>query len=238
MKSLTKILIGSWLASICSYSAAAVLAKEKLWPQNQTLNVVFLDGEPSQKSRVKTIAPQWVEGIQLQFRFFESLKTAPNKTHIRISFDKETGSMLGDHGDYHSQSPTLLLNELNTILLESDLAARYILHEFGHALGFEHEFRNPNWPYGEAPIKLLIEKCVPRLSKIDYSLAEASEKCRELNQPLSKENSFSTVYDKHSIMNYPQSITLKDHSKVIIAAKTKLSALDRLAMERWYGKSN
>ncbi len=214
-----------------------MLAKEKLWPQNQTLNVVFLDGKPKQIARVKAIAPKWVEGIKLQLSFFDSIDSAPNQTHIRISFSNETGSMLGDHGDYLSKSPTLLLNDLNTIMLESDLAARYILHEFGHALGFEHEFRNPNWPYGNAPIQLLINKCVPRLSKMDYSPTEASEKCHALNQPLTKENSLSTVYDKHSIMNYPQSITLNDDSKVVIAAKTKISALDRLAMERWYGKS-
>ena len=225
------------LASGLSTLEAAVLAKDSMWPKGKTLNILFLDGKMEQKQLVESVAPLWVEGINLKLEFFENNEQAPKETHIRISFKSETGSMLGDHGEYLARTPTLLLSELNRHDLNSELARRYILHEFGHALGFEHEFLNPSWPYGFSPIQQQIDKCIPRLREMKYLEEEARSKCQSLNKPLTKKNSYSTVFDKHSIMNYPLTVTLADKSKVTIYAKTKLSTLDMLAMERWYGKS-
>lgn len=230
-------LIFCYLCSLCGSSSAAVLAKKSLWPQDKTLNVVFLDGTSAQKALVKTVAPKWVEGIRLHLVFFDYLTEAPNRTHIRVSFQSGTGSVLGDHGDYLAKTPTLMLDELNYYDLDNSMAQRYVLHEFGHALGFEHEFRNPDWPYGFESIKAHIDRCIPRLLELEYSRQQAQSRCEYLNLPLPKENTLTTAYDIHSIMNYPQTIILSDQSIIEIKASTKLSILDKLAMERWYGKS-
>ena len=215
---------------------AAVLVKDKMWPKNSTLNVVFIDGTDAQKSLVKQFAPLWLEESSLKFQFFDSLSVAPKKSHIRVSFFSHTGSILGNHGDLLSQEPTLKLSELNDENLPIDYVRRFVLHEFGHALGFEHEYRNPDWPYGDAAIQVHIVECYPRLSKLGYSTAEASNRCQEINSPLNNSVINSTIYDEYSIMNYPQVIELTDKSTKRISAKTKLSVLDKLAMQRWYSQ--
>ncbi|WP_210330514.1 hypothetical protein [Aliikangiella sp. G2MR2-5] len=223
---------------LSSPSNAATLAKDRMWPPGSIINVLFLDGSPEQMDRVRAVAPLWLVESSLVFRFFESPKEAPALTHIRISFFNQSGSRLGAHGDYQSLDATMQLAELNHYDLESSLAQRYILHEFGHALGLEHEYRNPRWPYGEKAIEEHIERCIPRLQNNAFNKEEAAVRCNEINTKLDSSNSHFTAYDKLSIMNYPQSITLEEGQKVLIKATTRLSILDKLAISRWYGKKN
>jgi len=196
---------------LLSHSAqAAVLVKNKMWPKGMLLHVVFLDGTNAQKTSVKQYAPLWLKETNLKFKFFDGFEKGLKQSHIRISFSSHDGSKLGNHGDYSSKDPTMLLNELNQPDLVEKAKRRLILHEFGHALGFEHEYRNPNWPFGQ--------------------------KCVELNSLLDKKLVYSTIYDEFSIMNYPQKIQLKDNTYKQISAKSELSLLDQLAMQQWYGE--
>ncbi|MCW8879988.1 MAG: hypothetical protein OQK04_19925 [Kangiellaceae bacterium] len=232
-----RILSTLFLLLLSAQSAhSAVLVKDKMWPQNTQLTIVFLDGSFEQKQLVKRVIPAWFENSALSFKVYQSLKQAPEKTHIRISFQSHTGSMLGDHGDYYSTEPTLLLDELNQKDLHPQYATRYILHEFGHALGFEHEYRSPNWPFGEKARQVHLNNCIPRMADFGLTLADAQQKCVEINSPLNKHDTNSTAFDNHSIMNYPQTIKRTGKSDVYIKAKHQLSALDKLAIERWYGK--
>lgn len=221
---------------LSSEIAAAVLVKDKMWPRHSTLNVVFLDGTSRQHQLVKDYAPLWTNGSSLKLKFFDGFKQAPKHTHIRVSFKFHTGSVLGNHGELESRDPTLQLSELNDKNLPINFARRLILHEFGHALGFEHEYRNPRWPYGVAAIQTQIEECFPRLVKIGYDDKEARTRCIEINETLESSQVNSTTYDEFSIMNYPQKIRLKDSSLKHIKTRFKLSILDKLAMERWYGE--
>ncbi|MET1256165.1 hypothetical protein [Aliikangiella maris] len=207
-----------------------------MWPKNSTLNVVFIDGTTEQKAVVKRYAPLWTENSSLQLAFFDSLAHAPKYSHIRISFQSHTGSILGNHGDLVDQAPTLQLAELNRLSLESERAKRLILHEFGHALGFEHEFRNPLWPYQYSPIEKQISECTPRLQAIGFNAQDATIRCREINQMLEPELINATIFDEFSIMNYPLTIPINRQQNKTIKATSQLSILDKLAMERWYGK--
>ncbi|MDH5433324.1 MAG: M12 family metallopeptidase [Gammaproteobacteria bacterium] len=209
---------------------AAVLLKANMWSKNMTLNVVFIDGSDQQKQWVKTYAPLWLEDSSLSFSFYDDFESAPKATHIRISFTGNTASVAGDHKDYFSKDPTLLLNRLN----ETDLPHRYIkqavLHEFGHALGFEHEYRSPNWPHGNQIIDKQIKRCLS-LMNMDMD----SQHCHKINQPLSRQSAFVTAYDKFSIMNYTHNVELNDNQSKTVTAKTTLSFLDKLAIRNWYG---
>ena len=213
---------------------SAVLIKDKQWQQGLVLNVLFLDGSPELQQLVKATAPQWLQKNSLSFQFFDRSDKAPSQTHIRISFKLHSGSQLGDHQDYESQYPTMNLLELSSSQISASAAQRLILHEFGHALGFEHEYRNSYWPHGEKAIERIITDCYPKMELIGYSSSAAIGQCKKINSPVNSNLAHLTAYDEYSIMNYPISFVTTDGNNKQIKPATKLSLLDRYAIQQWY----
>ncbi len=213
---------------------SAVMLKESLWPQNSQLNVVFLDGSERLKSLVKTHSILWVKDSNLSLHFYSSMDVAPKNKHIRISFKHHTGSQLGNQKDHLSINPTMNLYDLTSDQISDVGARRLILHEFGHALGFEHEFRNPNWPYGQQALNVVKKQCLPKMMFIGYSKLSAEAHCLRINSKLNSKSVLSTAYDESSIMNYAFSFDDKNNAKIKINAQTTLSYLDRYAIQKWY----
>jgi len=215
---------------------SAVLIKNKQWQKGMVLNVIFLDGNKELHNLVKTTAPQWLQNTSLSFKFYNNLAAAPQSTHIRISFNLHSGSQLGDHGDYLSKLSTMNLFDLTTGQISDSAAQRLILHEFGHALGFEHEYRSQYWPYNHQAIQQIIVACYPQMELIGYSKQSARTHCNEINAPVDPNLAFVTAYDESSIMNYPMSFIQLDGNEKRIKAALKLSLLDHHAIQQWYGK--
>ncbi len=231
------VIIGLYGLGLTNLSNSAVLVKEKRWHNHSTLNVVFLNGEPALHSKVKMLAPLWLEGTSLKFSFFDSLDTAPEDTHIRISFTSHNGSRLGAHGEYKSSFATMNLADVMSQDISERSIQRIILHEFGHALGLEHEYRNINWPYGQHIIEKFTEECIPRMRQIGHDPEVAEQRCHDINQSISKKLALTTAYDERSIMNYPASFALDNGMNKTIEATHTLSILDKHAIKRWYPKS-
>ncbi len=221
-------------ACFCATINAAVLVKDKRWTNHTQLNVVFLDGSDAVQQKVKTIAPQWLQKTGLAFRFYVGLASAPKKTHIRISFKQNNGSQLGNHQDYLSHYPTMNLSRLNSDRISQRSVKRLILHEFGHALGFEHEYLSHYWPYEQIPLVKILNDCYPKMEAIGYSKAEASTRCQQINQTLNQQTTLQTAYDEASIMNYPMQWIQSNGNKKVILASYQLSYLDHYAMQLWY----
>ena len=213
---------------------SAVLIKEKQWQKGMTLKVVFLDGSDQLKQLIKQTAPQWLEKTSLSFQFFDNLSLAPKSTHIRISFKLHSGSELGNHGEYLLKTPTMNLFDLTTGKMSASASRRLILHEFGHALGFEHEYRSQYWPYDYHSIDQITIACYPKMELIGYSKLSAIAHCKEINAPVDPDKYMATAYDEFSIMNYPMSVTLSSGDTKQIKASTKLSYLDQHAIQQWY----
>ncbi|MDQ7048382.1 MAG: hypothetical protein Q9M92_02130 [Enterobacterales bacterium] len=215
---------------------AAVLVRAHYWKQPNVLNVLFLDGSPQLQQQVKTIAPQWLQQTRLSFRFFTALDEIPAQTHIRISFKRHNGSQLGDHRDYKSRFPTMNLSRLNSDQMSQRAATRLILHEFGHALGFEHEYQSRYWPYGQKPLRIILAKCYPKMEAIGYTPQQAIDRCREVNKTLNQKQAYQTAYDEASIMSYPLTWTQTNGENKDIVATYQLSYLDHYAIQLWYAK--
>lgn len=213
---------------------AAVLIKDKQWTNNSDINVVFLDGSQKAHQQVRGIAPIWLKGTGLKFRFFSDPKTFPLNKHIRISFNSHSGSVLGDHNDYQSDYATMNLKGLLNTNLTSREIKRLILHEFGHALGFEHEYRSKFWPYGHAALQQIRERCYPQMESIGYDTSSARSHCDKINSKLNNRKALTTAYDERSIMNYAMSFTQNDGTVKTIPANFELSLLDKYAIKRWY----
>jgi len=233
---LTRFLVFMLLVMLNVDSAAAVLDKSKQWQKGITLKVLFLDGDPALFRQIERLAPLWVKDTSLSFQFFRDPASAPKDTHIRISFKKHSGSRLGDHGDYQSRLPTMNLYDLITDQISDGAAKRLILHEFGHALGFEHEYRSSYWPYGNQAIEKTIAECYPKMQLIGYNQQSAISHCREINSTVTDKTAFLTAYDERSIMNYPMQFMTSDGSHKTITPAIKLSFLDRYAIQLWYAK--
>ena len=134
--------------------------------------------------------------IGLTFNF-DNVK--PETSHIRISFDKYTGSwsFLG--------TECLSMGNVNTSTMNFawfDVAT--VLHEFGHALGYIHEHQNPD--------NIPIQWNKPEVYKWAYENYgwDESKTNKNIFDQYNKNNLNSTKFDPKSIMLYffPSFITL------------------------------
>ncbi len=228
------LLLVFFYALVLAPAYAAVMVIDKQWPQNTSLKVVFLDCSKDQQRLVEQVAPQWLAKSNLSFQFYDSFEKAPKETHIRISFLVHSGSRLGNHRDYCSDKATMNLFDLTTGQLSDSSARRLILHEFGHALGLVHEFRSPYWPYGTNVLQKMLPNCYPKMERIGYSKQGAILRCKAVNRPVDPKKSEKTAFDEFSVMNYPTIFTTQDGSKKTISAQSRLSYLDRYAIQLWY----
>ncbi len=208
--------------------SGAVLVPEKRWPNGSTLNVWFIDGAPHWHQLVESTASEWSKYGNLQFRFFTQ---QPSNSHIRISFEGYDGTQLGRHQSLNSDFPTMRLGSVTKTKLPLEYKKRIILHEFGHALGFEHEFRHPQWPYGDAWPEQQKLDCASRLSAPEDDVLA---RCEALTQPLDDSLVWAYPFDPDSIMNYPAQAKWLDNRLLDIEPALELSELDKIAMAASY----
>lgn len=123
-----------------------VATKLSIWKHSDTitggsrgpvvLRVGFMGADSEQKAAVKRVASEWIKYANIRFQFVES-----GQADIRIGFDPNKGhwSYVGSDANYiDANEPTM-----NLALRGEYMSERVILHEFGHALGLEHEHQNP-----------------------------------------------------------------------------------------------
>jgi serralysin len=116
----------------------------KLWAPGKALTVRFMDGAASLHAEVLAIARQWSEHASITF-----VESDAEDADIRVSFaGRDNWSRIGRQSREPMQPGGFLGDEPSMMLASvpgatDDFRQRYVLHEFGHALGCLHEHQSP-----------------------------------------------------------------------------------------------
>lgn len=187
----------------------------KTWEPGRTLAINFLDGTPTQKSKVQRLAEEWLQFANLKMNFGAA------NPDIRISFalPNQSWSLLGtDCLGVTDGAPTINYGWVTDSSDErSDRAV--IVHEFGHALSLGHEQSSPL-----CTIQWDKPKALAYFEQTQGWSAQVVEDNVFFVYP--SDQVVSTAYDRDSIMQYPvdPALTLDGNG---IGWNTDLSLLDK-----------
>ena len=155
-----KALLDETNAQLAGHPAPAfVINFSKHWEVGQTITVAFRGGDKALHSQLAETTKDWQEHINLKLDFGLDAATGEYRkwtvqdghytADIRISFDQSGYySLVGK--DSHSPAVVRTNEEsMNFQGFDQELPGDWrsvVLHEFGHALGLEHEHQHPAHP--------------------------------------------------------------------------------------------
>ena len=212
-------------ASSGSRKKRSVAQHGKLWPTGSTLKVSFL-GSPSAdlKEAITDLAAKWLAYGNIRFRFMKNNTTDADITIL-------TSNERGPINECAIGTDCLLDRPWESMVLtvrpeQGDYFTHTVLHEFGHALGAQHEHQHPDAeiPWNKALIHSL-HIGIPGWSAQDVE--------QQYFTPLPASGLLTTPYDPLSVMHYQVQPELTDGS-FEIKLNTELSEKDKTFMSRAY----
>lgn len=117
-----------------------VISHRRLWAPGRVLRVRFLDGTEDIWSRTLEVAQEWTRYANLTLMASDSVEA-----ELRVSFDPNDGcwSYIGtDACAIPKEMATMNISVMGGPSIPEDYR-KYILHEFGHAIGCVHEHQSP-----------------------------------------------------------------------------------------------
>jgi hypothetical protein len=146
------------VTSVPSYLLVPTLNR---WQPGSVVRVAFSGGDSELRSKIEDAANEWakpgIANIKFQFRdatgkFLEWSATDPDfRAEIRVAFGSGSGGGYWSHVGRDSINRDMAGGRPGETSLNLDSFDRglpsdwraVVIHEFGHALGFQHEHQNP-----------------------------------------------------------------------------------------------
>lgn len=230
------------------YELCQMIERNRTWLPDPSIKVCFYGGNWRANQKIARVASEWSRQGHVRFDFGNTNGTSicrqcasNDVSDIRITY---TGgyynSAVGNqsHDEEFKGGPSMWLYEFDKPQPDEKFFRFHVLHEFGHALGLNHEHQNPisecetefNWPviYAE-----LVSQKPPF-----YTLNQVSN---NMHVFLANTNFLLSAYDRRSVMNYsfPGNYYLQGtNSPCFCSLNSVLSPRDYLSLSGRYPPIN
>jgi hypothetical protein len=182
-----------------------VIDRTKMWPQESVLVACFLSGTPAAKTRVAEIAMDWTNYVNIKFDFgsLDAPRTCSSTNIEQIKIDFFSSGDNAGHWSYIGIDSRSFLHSMNlngfggdALPVPEDEYRSVVLHEFGHALGFEHEHQSPD---AKCQAEFDTPKVTAWAGRMNWSQADVTTNLAQLAPTTSR---IFTRHDRKSIMHY------------------------------------
>ena len=176
-----------------------IVVRSRLWKPGRTLHIAFKKGTPKLlQDKVMSVARQWLAHANLKFELIDMWDNAEIRVVLHPYGTGLNSSAIGTDA---------LLDKGATMELSPQAGDEFnycILHEFGHALGLDHEHQHP-----DSPIIWNLTRLFAFAEKKGVSDADIEKNFLTLTE---RPEALTTPYDMRSVMHYkiPAELTLQD----------------------------